>query len=77
MLYDRLTSQVTQGSAEAHSVAEGYRTYETQLQGQSSAISGVNLDEEAIKMMSYQRAYQASAKYISTLNGLLDTLMNL
>lgn len=77
VLYDRLTSQVTQGSAEAHSVAEGYRTYETQLQGQSSAVSGVNLDEEAIKMMSYQRAYQAAAKYIATLNDLLDTLMNL
>lgn len=76
-LYGQLTGAVTQSSAEATSAAEGFRVYETALNGQSLATSGVSLDEEAIKMMSYQRAYQASARYISTLNELLDVLINL
>jgi len=41
------------------------------------AISGVNLDEEAVNMMSYQRAYQASARLIQVINQLLETLAGL
>lgn len=77
VLYDRLVSQVTQGSTVAQSVAEGYRVFSETLTGQHLALTGVNLDEEAVKMITYQRAYQASAKYISTLSDLLDILVNL
>lgn len=73
-IYDQLVSGVTQGSAVAKSVAEGFRTFETTLKGQQLAVSGVNLDEEAVSMMSYQRAFQASAKFISTINDLLELL---
>ena len=73
-IYDQLVSGVTQGSAVAKSVATGFRTFETTLQGQQLAVSGVNLDEEAVSMMSYQRAFQASAKFISTINDLLELL---
>lgn len=76
-IYGHLVSSVTQGSAVAHSVAEGYRTFETTLQGQQLAISGVNLDEEAVNMLSYQRAYQAAARIIKTINELMDTLAGL
>jgi flagellar hook-associated protein 1 FlgK len=41
------------------------------------AISGVNIDEEAVKMLEYQRTYQASAKVISTVNELLETLLKM
>jgi flagellar hook-associated protein 1 FlgK len=68
---------VTQGSAVASSVSQGYQTFQQTLQGQQSAISGVSIDEEAVKMLTFQRAYQASAKLISTINELLDTLMKL
>jgi flagellar hook-associated protein 1 FlgK len=37
----------------------------------------VNIDEEAVKMMMYQRSYQASARYIATLSDLLDALVKL
>lgn len=77
VLYDRMTSQVTQGSAVAQAAAEGARTYQATLQGQKTAVSGVNLDEEAVRLIAYQRAYQASARYISTLNELLGILVTL
>jgi flagellar hook-associated protein 1 FlgK len=75
--YTALTGQVTQSSSVAHSVAEGFRVFEETLHGQSLATSGVSIDEEAIKMLSYQRAFQASAKYIATLDELLQILVSL
>ena len=39
--------------------------------GQQQAVSGVSIDEEAVKMLTLQRIYQASAKYIQTVSDLL------
>ena len=39
-----------------------------------AALSGVNLDEEAAKLLQYQQAYQASAKLIQVSQALWDTL---
>lgn len=77
MVYSQMVSEVTQGAAVAKSVATGFRTFETTLKGQQLAVSGVNLDEEAVSMMSYQRAYQASARFISTIDDLLRMLTEL
>jgi flagellar hook-associated protein 1 FlgK len=41
-----------------------------------SGYAGVNLDEEAAKLVQYQQAYQASAKYLQTSQGLFDTLLS-
>jgi flagellar hook-associated protein 1 FlgK len=40
------------------------------------SISGVNLDEEAAKLIQYQQAYQASAQMINVANTLFDTLLS-
>ena len=47
------------------------------LTQQRDAISGVNVDEELISMMKFQRAYEASAKVISTSNQMMDSLMGM
>jgi flagellar hook-associated protein 1 len=39
------------------------------------AISGVNLDEEAARLMQFQQAYQAAAKIIQTAQSMFDTLL--
>jgi len=77
VLYDSLVASVTQGSTVARSVAEGYRVFEETLVGQQLAVSGVNLDEEAVRMITLQRTYQASARYVTTLAELLEVLVNL
>jgi flagellar hook-associated protein 1 FlgK len=41
-----------------------------------AADSGVNIDEEMTNMLLYQRAYQASARVITTIDSMLDTLIN-
>jgi flagellar hook-associated protein 1 len=76
-IYNQLITEITQGSAFASSVADGFRTFEGALDGQAQAVSGVNIDEEAVKMLTLQRIYQASAKYIQTLSELLDLLTQL
>lgn len=46
------------------------------LQSQRDRVSGVDLDEEATQMMTFQRGYQASARFVSVINELTDQLVN-
>ena len=48
-----------------------------QLEAQRQSASGVNLDEEAVNMVQYQKSYEAAAKMISVASDLLDTLMGI
>lgn len=48
-----------------------------QLHDQRGAISGVWLDEEAANLLQYQRAYQAAARVITTVNDILDSAIHL
>ncbi|MBC7352237.1 MAG: flagellar hook-associated protein FlgK [Thermogutta sp.] len=76
-LYDRMVAEVTQGSAIAKAEADSARTFENTLRGQKLAISGVNLDEEVVKLIAYQRQFQVSARFIKTLNDLLEILVSI
>ncbi len=49
----------------------------TSLSIQRESVSGVNLDEELVNMMIFQRSYEASAKVIQTANQMLATLMGI
>jgi len=42
---------------------------------QRASVSGVNLDEEAAKLIQYQQAYSASAKLIQVSQSIFDTLL--
>lgn len=75
--YQQLVSNVALASQSATAAADGFRSFQQSLDGQRQAISGVNIDEEAVRMIEYQRTYQASAKVISTVNEMIQTLLNL
>lgn len=45
------------------------------LEKDRNGVAGVNLDEEAAKLLQFQQAYQASAKMIQIAQGIFDTLM--
>jgi flagellar hook-associated protein 1 FlgK len=47
----------------------------TNLEKDRTGVSGVNLDEEASKLLQFQQAYQASAKMIQIAQGIFDTLI--
>ncbi|NRT73727.1 flagellar hook-associated protein FlgK [Clostridium beijerinckii] len=48
----------------------------TDLVNQRTSVSGVSIDEETTNLIEYQHAYQANAKVISTINELLDVVIN-
>lgn len=77
VLYDQLTADVTQGAAIAKASFEGASVFEETLTAQKAATSGVNLDEEAINLMSFQKSFQASSRYIKTIQEMLDLLMQI
>lgn len=47
-----------------------------QLKDMRDSISGVNIDEELSQMIKYQHGYAAAARFISTVNEMLDTIIN-
>ncbi len=47
------------------------------LENQESAISGVNLDEESVNLITYQQQYQAAARFISLTDELTRVLLDL
>lgn len=49
----------------------------TYLDGFRESVSGVSIDEEMMNLLVQQRAYQASAKVITTVNELLDSLLRI
>jgi len=47
-----------------------------QLESRRQEISGVNLDEEAVSLIRYQKAYEASARAMTTLDEILSLIVN-
>ncbi|MGA1600226.1 MAG: flagellar hook-associated protein FlgK, partial [bacterium] len=42
-----------------------------------NSISGVNMDEELTHMVQYQKAYEASARFVKTVDEMMDTVINM
>ena len=61
----------------ANTKAESTALVRDSLESQIQATSGVSLDEESINMLSYQRQFQAAAKYIATIDETLQTLLSM
>jgi len=47
-----------------------------QIENRRQAISGVSLDEEMGNMIRFQQSYAAAARVVSTMDSLLDTIIN-
>lgn len=59
----------------ANYAAEVSSSIATNLDKDRAGISGVNLDEEAAKLLQFQQSYQASAKMIQVAQSIFDALM--
>lgn len=75
--YENLVVRISQDINVQAGVTEGLENYVKVLDGKLLGMSGVNLDEEAVKMIFYQRAFQASSRVIQASSELLETLVNL
>lgn len=62
--------------AEAKRMVKNQETLLSSFQETRESISGVSIDEEMANLIQYQHAYQANAKVISTVDELLDVVIN-
>jgi flagellar hook-associated protein 1 FlgK len=76
-IYDSIVSEMTRDINTQKGVTDGLRNFMQTLEARHLGISGVSLDEEAVKMLLYQKAFQATAKVVSAASELLDTLVNI
>ncbi|HPH96563.1 MAG TPA: flagellar hook-associated protein FlgK [Anaerolineaceae bacterium] len=58
------------------SQAADHKTVMDALDQQRDSVSGVNLDEEATKMLAYQKSYQAATRMMTALDEMLDRVIN-
>jgi len=75
--YNALASSVAIDGAAARDEAEATGAVLSSLQMQKESITGVNLDEEAISLVKYQRAFQGASRYISVVDDLISQLITL
>lgn len=68
-------AQVGTRTQSAQFAAQMSGTIAANLESDRTAVSGVNLDEEAAKLIQYQQAYQASAKMIQVAQTVFDSLL--
>lgn len=73
--YASMISQIGIRTQSASYAAEVSGSIASNVEKDRTAVSGVNLDEEAAKLIQYQQAYQASAKVIQIAQNIFDTLI--
>lgn len=75
--YDNMVSALAQSSASESALTSGSEKYQESLASQRAQYSGVSLDEEMIQLLKFQRSYQVSARVITTVDQMFDTLLRM
>ena len=58
------------------SLLQNHTTVAQQAATSRESVTGVNMDEEVMNMMKYQQSYNAASRLMTTLDSLLDKLIN-
>ncbi len=73
--------QIAAGVGQENQTATTNEQTQQQVVAQAKAmrdqVSGVSLDQEAVNVLQFQRAYQAAAQVLTVLNTLADTTLNM
>ncbi len=75
--YGKIAAKVGVETARNRQAKEGLRDSLDSLNNLRDSVDGVSLEEEMINLMQYQKGYEASAKFLSTVDEMLDTLLSL
>ena len=74
--YSSLINKMGSELKAAENLVSSQETVRMALENQRLSESGVSLDEEMTDLITFQHAYQANAKMISTVDELLDVVIN-
>ncbi|MBQ3758993.1 MAG: hypothetical protein II876_05950, partial [Synergistaceae bacterium] len=75
-IYDAMLSQIGTEAGHAKLMYTTEATVSDQINSQRQACSGVNLDEELMDIVILNRAFGAMSRYITTMDEMLNTIIN-
>lgn len=75
--YAQLVADFGVRGREAEAARSASSSLETAAIGAREAVSGVNLEEEAMNMLRYQQSYQAAGKLLSVANTLFESIISI
>ncbi|HZW07895.1 MAG TPA: flagellar basal body rod C-terminal domain-containing protein, partial [Phycisphaerales bacterium] len=75
--WDAATQTVSASASNAKTQSQAAAAVKDSLDSQVYALTGVNLDEEAINLVQFQTMYSASARYVGVLQEVTQTLLGM
>jgi flagellar hook-associated protein 1 FlgK len=74
--YGDIVGGIGQRKSAVAQAVETQQAIKDQVQAMREAVSGVSLDEEMVSLTKYQRAYEAAGRVLSTVDELMQDLIN-
>jgi len=75
--YGQVVTQMGNALANANDQVTNQQAVAGMLANQRDSVSGVSMEEEMTNLVTFQRAYQASAQIMTTVNQMLETLVSI
>ncbi|HRP02076.1 MAG TPA: flagellar hook-associated protein FlgK [Candidatus Kapabacteria bacterium] len=75
--YTNLLGKIGNITKETENSLNSTKLIEQQLNSQRESVMGVNMDEEAVNLIKFQKAFEAASRIVNTSNEILGTLVNL
>lgn len=75
--YSRITAKVGIEAGQNELARNANEDTMTQLQNLRDGVVGVSLEEEMINLIQYQKGFEASAKLLSTVDEMMDTILSI
>jgi flagellar hook-associated protein 1 FlgK len=75
--YNSIVTDLGTASKDARINYDARSEFTQELRAAKETVSGVSIEEEAINLVKLQRAYEAAAKVMSTVDQMMETILNL
>jgi flagellar hook-associated protein 1 FlgK len=75
--YNRMVSDMAVTTAAAISGTQASEVIVDSLVAQREAVSGVSLDEEALQLIRFERAFQGASRYLTVVDAMIAEVLNL
>jgi flagellar hook-associated protein 1 FlgK len=75
--YGKLTARIGLATSQNELSRQGAEDAVVQLENLRDGLSGVSLEEEMIDLITYQRGFESSAKFLSTVDEMMNALLSI
>lgn len=75
--YQNMIAKQANDASYINNMKDNQQTLINGINERKASVSGVSIDEEMTSLIQYEQSYAAAAKYVSTVNQTIDTMMNM